>query len=148
MGGPGILFSANFDGRFDAKSNRGLGYRIGLGFAPYTQDGYYDGGYYYDDDRVRTYATIPLGLNYLLGREGSSHFFEVGAGATILTRKVSVYNWDNDYGPEGNVIGHVSFMYRRQPADGGFMWKIGFMTMIGTSGDIVPSAGVGFGYAF
>jgi hypothetical protein len=141
LGGPGVLFSANFDSRFSAKSPLGFGYRVGLGFT--IKDAINIGG----DDRTRSIATLPFGVNYLLGKGNSPHTFEIGAGATILFTKASLLNWSgND--KEGNLLGHVSFMYRRQPLNGGFTWRIGFTPIISTGGDIVPFGAIGIGYAF
>ena len=151
LGGPGVLFSANLDGRFNPESRLGLGYRIGLGFAVKNAftDGYYD---YHTDKwyevKPSSYGTIPVGLNYLFGKEYSPHIFEVGGGATILTKKISLYNWDNDLSKPGVLLGYTSFMFRRQPVNGGFTFRVGFMTVIGTGGDFLPSGAIGFGYSF
>ena len=150
-GGPGVLFSANMDRRFNPDSPLGFGYRVGLGFGIEYEEG---------DDFITifvldtgitpksSYGTIPVGINYLLGKENSPNMFEIGAGTTLLTKKVSLYNWDNDIAKPGNFIGHVTFMFRRQPLRGGFTFKAGLMTVIGTGGDLFPSAAAGFGYAF
>lgn len=149
LGGPGVLFSFNFDSRFSSKTNLGLGYRVGLGFS--FADGY---DYYYDEghysNKTTSYATIPLGLNYIFGKPNSPHTFEVGVGATILTKKMHIFTPDNaqQTGEGGNIIGHSTFMYRRQPINGGFTWRIGLVPILGTSKDVMLSAAVGVGYAF
>ncbi len=139
MGGAGVLFSANFDSRFVAGNSLGFGFRIGAGFGT--------GRTASSDGDIRSYMTFPVGLNYVFGKSTSPHTFEVGAGATFIAQKVELYSYHfrRDY---GNVIGHFSFMYRRQPIDGGFTWRIGFTPIIGTSGDIIPSGAVGVGYSF
>ncbi len=91
-------------------------------------------------------TTIPMGINYVFGKTSSNHAFEVGAGLTLLTRKVERFNWDEH--KEGNLIGHFTFMYRRQPINGGFTWRIGFTPIIGTGGNLVPSGAIGLGYSF
>jgi len=140
LGGAGVIMSANFDGRFIAQSRLGLGYRIGAGFGV----GRFDRG---DDYGVRrTYYTIPVGLNYVLGKPNKSSTFEVGGTVTYLTRKVSLYNYD--VYKLGNFIGMLSFMYRMMPVDGGFTFRAGFTPIIGTAGDLYPMVAVGFGYAF
>ena len=148
LGGPGVLFSANLDGRFNSESRLGFGYRIGLGFAVKYEDSYYDDNWAWIDGKPTSYGTIPVGINYLFGKEYSPNIFEVGGGATFLSKKVSLYNWDNDLSDPGNFIGHATFMYRRQPVNGGFTFRVGFMTVIGTGGDFLPSGAIGFGYAF
>lgn len=147
-GGPGILFSANFDSRFKPYSNTGWGFRAGLGFTlvsdeqPIVQQGGTTSYSY----RTRSIATVPVGINYLFGKSGSANMFEVGAGITALSRKASILNY-NDY-KEGYILGHFDFMYRRQPTNGGFSWRIGFTPIINPDGDIVPFAALGIGYAF
>ncbi len=142
FGGPGVIFSANFDSRFTGNTGLGLGYRIGMGFGVTSED-VPDSW----DSRTRTYITVPLGLNYVFGKTRSPHAFEIGAGLTLLTKRTSVYNYWDDRS-EGNVIGHFAFMYRLKPVGGGFTWRIGFTPIIGTAGNIMPSGCVGIGYSF
>lgn len=155
VGGPGVLFSLNFDSRFSSASNFGLGYRVGFGFGlgDEWEYSYYNNGgkeYYRSSTKTTSYITIPLGLNYVLGKPNSPHTFEVGIGATILTKKLHVFTSDNwaGKGEGGNFIGHATFMYRRQPLDGGFTWRAGLMPVLGTSGDIVLGIAAGIGYIF
>jgi hypothetical protein len=142
LGGVGILFSANIDTRF--KPGRlGWGGRIGLGFVsgyiqsnpdPYT-------GY----ENPSSVVTFPLQLNYVFGKGTSPHTFEVGAGLTIAGRKIDIFNF---YGQDSSsVFGSASFMYRRQPVNGGFSWRIGFTPLI-AKGYIQPTGGVSVGYNF
>lgn len=138
-GGPGVVFSANYDSRFEQGATLGWGYRVGLGFDWIDEE---------DDwlrDDVHSFATIPIGINYVFGKTDSDHAFEAGAGLTLLTRRVSRYTYD---GGAGHVMGHCSFMYRRQPVDGGFTWRIGLTPIIGTAGDAMISAAIGLGYSF
>jgi len=149
LGGPGVLFSINFDGRFKGGERLGWGYRLGVG----TSVGEFDVetradefGYGYPEGKTRSYYTVPIGVNYLFGKKNSAHMFEVGAGASFLTRKVSLFYYEVD--TPGHVIGHFSFMYRISPVNGGVSFRIGFTPVIGTSGDLFPMAGIGIGYAF
>jgi len=142
VGGAGILFSANYDQRF-TKSRLGLGYRVGLGFT-LVDKANYTGTYY--NYRTSTVGTIPLGLSYIFGKNNNPNTFEVGAGTTILTSKASVLNY-NEY-RESNILGNFTFMYRRQPIDGGFAWRVGFTPIINNDGDIFPFVGLGLGYSF
>lgn len=152
FGGPGAVFSANFDFRFSrAQQGLGLGLRIGMGYGIYVY-GIYDRMEGMAENPLVTisYITIPVGINYVFGKTKSPHAFEIGAGATVLTRRVPLFCYDNENEAEkfGNVVGHTSFMYRRKPIDGGFTWRIGFTPMIGTSGDFYPSGAIGLGYSF
>lgn len=146
MGGPGILFSANIDSRFSSKSHIGWGMRAGIGFTIKDMDNYDPVTGVYSNS-VRTIPTLPIGFNYLFGKEGVPHTFEVGAGATFLFQNVEMLNYDG-HRKAGNVMGHFNFMYRRQPVTDGFTWRIGFTPLINTAGDIVPFAAAGIGFAF
>ena len=140
LGGPGVIMSAHFDGRFASNERLGFGYRLGVGFG---YGSFEDQNYY---SVRRTYYSVPVGLNYVFGRPNIASTFEVGAGVTYLTRKVSLYYLDAQ--EPGNVIGFLTFMYRIMPVNGGFSFRVGFTPIIGTAGDLVPSGAVGFGYAF
>lgn len=146
MGGPGIIFSADFDTRFIKSKQTGLGMRIGLGFTFKDNEEYIDDNGY-TQYRFRTIGTIPVGINYLFGKETSPHTFEAGAGITILTSSVEMLNYEG-HQKAGNIMGFFSFMYRRQPINSGFTWRIGFTPLINTAGDLVPFGAAGIGYSF
>ena len=141
LGGPGIIMSANFDSRFSANNRLGFGFRLGAGFGV----GDFEDNQYYNYVR-KTYYSIPAGLNYVFGKPNNKHTFEVGAGATFLTRKTSLYN--HDIKKSGHAIGFFTFMYRIMPVDGGFSFRVGLTPIIGTAGDLYPMGAVGFGYTF
>ena len=145
LGGPGVLFSIHFDGRFKSGERLGWGYRVGAGFAVGQFDGNYnDYGYY--DSTTRSYYSIPVGINYVLGKKNSANTLEVGGSVTFLTRKATLFYYDVE--TPGHFIGNFTFMYRRAPINGGFLFRVGFTPVIGTSGDLLPMGAVGFGYAF
>ncbi|MEX0635724.1 MAG: hypothetical protein WD135_03080 [Ferruginibacter sp.] len=140
LGGPGILFSANYDTRFN-KSRTGLGARIGLGFV----SGYIvDNNSVYNSNPVSV-VTFPLQLNYVFGKPNSVNAFEVGAGITISGRTLEIFNFYEEN--SSAIFGTASFMYRRIPKDGGFSWRAGFTPII-ASGYIQPFAAVSVGYNF
>lgn len=144
LGGPGILFSANIDTRFK-QSHLGLGGRVGLGFV--TADEVIDNpnnpNYY--NYKQRSVVTVPVQLNYIFGKNDSPHTFEVGGGITYVGKKLEIMNfYDED---RTQVFGTAAFMYRRQPLNGGFTWRIGFTPLIG-SGYIQPFGAAGVGYSF
>jgi len=144
LGGPGVIMSANWDARFKSNERLGFGYRIGAGFGIGQFYNYYSVDYY--EQVTRTYYSIPVGLNYVFGKPNIASTFEVGAGATFLTRKVSLYNYDID--KPGHVIGFVSFMYRVTPVNSGLSFRVGFTPIIGTAGDLFPMVAISLGYAF
>lgn len=127
LGGPGLA-SFNFDTRFSARED-GIGGRIGIG------------GFSVDGEGV---VFIPIGLNYLLGKDGKN-YFEIGAGVTPLI--VS-----GDFTDNGNsfttTFGHLLFGYRMQPRQGGFQFRA-FICPVFGNGFFVPYyGGVSFGYKF
>lgn len=141
LGGPGILFSANLDRRFN-KSQLGIGGRIGIGFVSYEGNNYNNGNYNY---QMQSVVTFPIQINYIFGKPSSVHSFEVGAGATFTGKPINIFDYNNS--DSSSVFGTASFMYRRQPKDGGFSWRIGFTPII-SNGYIQPSGGVSVGYNF
>jgi len=149
LGGPGVIMSANYDMRFDTNSRLGFGFRMGVGFGTAEEVINFPPYHYYS--RTVTYYSIPVGINYVFGNPNSENTFEVGAGASLLTKKVSLYNWgySNNYDDDaGNFIGFITFMYRSMPIDGGFSWRIGLTPIIGTAGSLYPMGAIGIGYVF
>ena len=135
FGGPGFIMSTNLDSRFKSDTRLGFGFRLGAGF-----------GVGEFDEVQRTVYTFPAGINYIFGKPNSASAFEVGAGASYLSRKMSLYNYEVE--EEGNVIGFLTFMFRVAPVNGGMSFRIGFTPIIGTAGDLFPMGAIGFGYAF
>ena len=147
LGGPGIIMSMNFDSRFNSNERIGLGYRLGAGFGVGNfGEEQNDNGYTYSEGITKTIYSFPVGLNYIFGKPRRSSTFEVGGGVSVLSRKVSIYNFDVK--KRGHVIGHITFMYRIAPVNGGFSFRAGFTPIIGTAGDLCPMVAIGFGYAF
>ena len=146
LGGPGVLMSAGFDLRFKSDERLGLGYRLGVGFS-YSNFDEWNEKWGYNNHITRTYYSFPVGLNYLFGKPGTSKTFEVGAGFSVLTRKVLLYYYEYDDNP-GRVIGYFTFMYRLMPENGGFSFRVGLTPIIGTTGDMKTSGAIGFGYVF
>ena len=150
LGGPGVVMSANYDSRFTSKTRLGFGYRLGIGI---IQNCLIEGDSDYDNSMKGLYEqftkstyTFPAGLNYVFGRPNKFSVFEIGAGITYLTQKMSLYHWDVK--KPGNVVGHFAFMYRIMPLNKGFSFRGGFTPMIGTAGDLFPMGAVSFGYSF
>ena len=152
IGGPGLIFSANIDGRFSSKSHLGFGYRVGAGFGlkrfeeRTTTHG--QSGIEYRDytDVRRTVYSFPVGLNYIFGSPKSASSFEVGGGVSILSHKAAFFYFDDN--KSGYVMGYLTFMYRLAPVNGGFSLRVGLSPIIGTGGDLCPMAALSMGYAF
>ena len=125
LGGPGLA-SFNFDTRFGPRE-AGFGGRIGVG------------GFKIDNVGV---VFSPVGLNYLLGKDGRN-YFEVGAGATPVI--LSESDTESSF---SETFGWLNFGYRMQPADGGFTFRA-FITPVFGNGVFIPYyGGVSFGYKF
>lgn len=123
LGGPGLA-SFNFDTRF-SNSEKGIGGRIGFG------------GYSIDNEST---IFIPIGINYLLSRD-EKNYFEIGGGVTPVIDNYGSGNFTSTFG-------HLSFGYRLQPKNGGFLFRANMVPIFG-SGFFVPYyAGVSFGYKF
>lgn len=141
LGGPGILFSANYDSRFN-KTPFGFGGRVGLGFVSADESDYINGNYNY---KRSTALTLPVQLNYIFGQTNSVNAFEVGLGFTYVSKQLDIFNFYEKKGT--NLYGTAAFMYRRVPVNGGFSWRIGFTPLIG-NGNVQASGGASVGYNF
>jgi hypothetical protein len=119
LGGNGIVFSANYDVRF-AKSQKGLGARIGIG-------------------GLATYLTIPVALNYLAGK--APNYFEGGLGITYAT--------DASYTSDHGTVIVFSAGYRYQPIKSGLTARVILSPLVATNGDgFLFFGGVSVGYKF
>lgn len=132
LGGPGLLFSANYDTRFSNKAD-GLGGRIGLGFISSSGSSLF---------------TLPLQLNYLLGK--NNKYFEIGLGATYASYNGSdLFSFDsNNNVSESHVFGNMTFGYRYQPIEGGFNFRAAITPLFDSSSFIPYYFGISFGYTF
>ncbi len=126
LGGPGLA-SFNVDTRFTGR-NDGIGGRIGVG------------GFSINDEGA---IFVPVGLNYLIGKE-TKHFFEVGAGFTYVNYTSDI----NDDGIFETSFGHLSFGYRLQPRQNGFLFRAAIVPVFNSHGFLPYYAGVAFGYKF
>jgi len=126
LGGPGLA-SFNFDTRF-SKREDGFGGRIGFG-------GFSIGG--------AGAVFIPIGLNYLIGKDGKN-YFELGGGVT------PVLGFNNTSGSDAfsTTFGHLNFGYRMQPKDGGFFFRAAINPVFGKGFFWPYYGGVAFGYKF
>jgi len=68
-GGPEILFGMNFDNRFKSGERLGFGYRVGIGLVNQGDE--------------PTCFSIPVGVNYVFGKNNSSDAFEAGFGFAL-----------------------------------------------------------------
>jgi hypothetical protein len=125
IGGPGLA-SANFDMRFANKED-GAGFRLGVG------------GFSVNGVSI---VTVPLGLNYLIGKD-KKNYFEVGAGFTYVSAKSNTGSKTFK-----SSFGNVTLGYRLAPARGGFFFKAELTPVFGDGFFIPYYGGLGFGYKF
>lgn len=128
--GNGGAYSFNYDSRFGRRQD-GLGGRIGLS--------YFAGG-------GDNFFSAPLVLNYLAGKKG--RYFETGAGITVYSANISPIFEDTDEDTTTNIFGTLTFGYRSQPLDGGFMFRAGVSPIITRDAFVPYWPYVSFGYSF
>ena len=134
LGGASVLYSVNIDGRFKSAQHLGFGYRVGLGYVRTRRGNGWNGN-----------VIVPFGFNYLLGKSDSPHIFEISSGGS--------FGYNSAYGRSDNcpgceMFGYIGFAYRKQPLDGGVMWKAGITTIIIEHIVIPLYPSFSFGYAF
>ena len=132
LGGPGIIYSFNYDGRF-GKYENGIGFRIGMGGATVNGSGY---------------IAIPFQLNYLAGSRGK--YLELGAGATYAPNLDLFYDGDPQ-SQKVNTYGTLLIGFRKQPfGAGGFTFRAGFSPIFSfaNGGSFVPFGYVSWGFRF
>ena len=127
LGGPGIA-SLNYDMRFTNRED-GIGGRIGIG------------GFKVEDAGA---IFVPIGLNYLIGKD-KRHYFEIGGGVTFVS--VSD-NSNSDNSVFRGTFGHLSLGYRLQPVNGGFLFRAAIVPIFGNGFFLPYYAGIAFGYKF
>ncbi len=134
MFGQGGLFTFNYDRRF-TKTPDGPGFRAGIG---YVNLGKFEG------------YTIPVGLNYLLGK--NDKYFELGLGLTY--GKVALIN---AYDDEARLAATMFLGFRYQEEEGGFNFRAGLSPFLGNIRNpgeepevfFVPQyGGISVGYTF
>ncbi len=130
--GQGLFYSVNYETRFSRKTD-GLGARVGAS--------YLDG-----------ITTIPINLNFLLGKEDKNHFLELGLGLTFIW-----YDEAEQFGDKSikqDIMGATTIMYRYHPRLGKFFFKVGVTPMYGyidsesSEKQLFPWFGIAFGRAF
>lgn len=143
LGGHSLIFGFNFDTRFNKKPD-GMGGRVGIGYMAVSG---------------ARFLSLPVAVNYLMGRD--SKYFEMGAGATLITlgERYDYYSYtEMEYSAptttnRTKLLGNISFGFRRQPVNGGFMFRAGVAPVFGLDDDktffffpFLPY--ISFGYAF
>jgi hypothetical protein len=138
LGGNGIGISANYDSRF-TKSEKGIGYHIGIGFVP---------GFDIFFFKTSSFLTIPFGINHLAGR--APNYFESGLGATFLSGKVGSF-FGGIFGDDETDINTFVFIpsigYRFAPAGKNMTARVFISPAFGNGGGSF-FGGISLGYKF
>jgi len=130
--GNGLIGSINYDQRFEKRFD-GLGFKGGISYFAFNGS---------------SVAAFPFGLYYLLGKDGK--YFEVGLGGTYLrfADRSNTFSVGDERTFGSGIAGNMVFGYRREPVDGGFLFRAS-MTPIFGSGTFLPFYfGISLGYAF
>jgi hypothetical protein len=128
--GPGLA-SINFDTRFTKKED-GIGGRVGVGYLNMYGD---------------KITTVPIGITYLLGKDGKN-YFEVGGGVTLISYKANE-DFTREESRYSETFGHLNFGYRMQPRNGGFLFRAAFNPVFIPGNGFFPFyGGISFGYKF
>jgi hypothetical protein len=125
--GNGPFISGNFDIRLKPDRNDGFGLRAGAGF-------------------VNNYITVPIGLNYILGKRRSG--FETGIGITPVVRISGGQDLSsNPNGPGLEVVEFLNTGYRLQSRNG-FMLRANVSVAYADSYFVFGWPGLSIGYSF
>ncbi len=129
-GGAGLVFTLNYDVRFNKRRN-GLGLRVGAGYLQRTTSDIFsssqDPAYNQDPTYQQKYFTVPVQLNYLLGKK--SHFAEFGVGTIFTMFNGSGRSSNNLFpivkpGNQFKFINTLTIGYRYQPLRGGINFRV------------------------
>lgn len=121
------FISGNLDMRLKPDRNDGFGLRAGAGF-------------------VNNYITVPLGLNYIIGKRRSG--FETGIGITPVVRISSDQDLYGDpNGPGLEAAGFLNTGYRLQSTNG-FMLRVNVSVAYAESYFVFGWPGISIGYSF
>lgn len=135
LGGNGGIISANFDSRFK-KSEKGLGYRVGIGLIPGINDAIIG---------TPTFVTVPVGINYLVGK--APNYFESGLGFTYLHTSGSGSFLGMEDDMSGSYTAFVpSIGYRHAKAGKGIQYRL-FISPVISAGTAFW-AGISVGHHF
>jgi hypothetical protein len=120
-GGPGLLYSLNYEHLFDDD----LGIRVGFSYQPLSATASSGGG-----SGPASIIVVPILANYLASYGSSA--LELGGGATLIRADGAASG--NGLAVSGSgttVLGTAIMGYRRQPLDGGFQLRIGIEALVG-----------------
>jgi hypothetical protein len=147
LAGPGLIYSLNYDREIIPD----LSARIGISYLSMGASAS-DGSGNTTASAEFSYLAIPITASYLvIGSE--NNMFEVGGGPVIMNFSGSglIESDDEDVSAGGSVT-TVALTglagYRHQPADGGFVFRIGLSPMMTFGAGFLPWGYLSLGAAF
>ena len=120
LGGPGLLYSVNYERIVE----NDFGLRVGFSYASFSASA---GG----ASASASLLTVPVIASYL-GLRSGNHALELGGGATVVYASGS--GSSGPFAGSGSgmmALGTALIGYRRQPVDGGFMFRVGIEALAG-----------------
>ena len=143
LGANGGGVSANFDSRF-TKSEKGFGYRIGVGIIPGINAKDLNTGQ--SGIKTPTIFTIPIGINHLAGK--APHYFESGIGVDYLNVSGEWGILNSNVNVKGSTFLFVpSVGYRYAKTGKAFQARVVLSPLIGSGGTLF-FGGVSLGFKF
>jgi hypothetical protein len=122
-GGPGLLYSLNYELLFDDD----FGIRVGFSYQALRPAPSSIGGSGNASPRL---ITVPILATYLASFGSSA--LELGGGATVVRAEAAASGSGLAVsGPGTTVLGTAIMGYRRQPFDGGLQLRIGIEALVG-----------------
>jgi hypothetical protein len=119
-GGPGLLYSVNYERIFE----NDFGLRVGVSYASLSASAG-------STSASAAFLTVPVIASYL-GLHGGNHVLELGVGATGIYASGS--GSSGPFAGSGSgmtAVGTALIGYRRQPANGGFQFRVGLEALVG-----------------
>lgn len=128
-GGSGVLVNAVYDMRITKNQNNGIGFRLGIGNTFYTED-------------IKGATTIPIGINYLLGKNKS--FLILGANTTF-----GIFDKNLKDRTVKHIVPSLEVGYRFVPQKRGFGFQVTYTPLFNTVDGLKPIyLGIGLGYSW
>jgi hypothetical protein len=118
-GGPGLLYSLNYERIFE----QDFGLRLGFSYQAFSASA--SGG-----SASGSFFTIPVIASYL-GVSSGNHVLELGVGGTAIYASGSVSGTVAAAASGMTALGTALIGYRRQPVDGGFQFRVGVEALVG-----------------
>jgi len=123
-GGPGLLYSINYERRIETD----FGLRIGVSYQSFSASASSGGSI---SSASASFVTVPVIASYL-GLRSGNHILELGAGGTAIYASGSASGTGIAASGSGmTALGTAIIGYRRQPLDGGFQFRVGLEALMG-----------------